>query len=182
MIYSIMPSIISAILILLLIPLAALADISGSSVEMEEPASQIAGIGELVTFRFKVTNASVDMNWIANIQFSFPACCTVTTMSFDDSEASNDWAFEYVGIGTNVADYLDADGGYGEIPGMGEYGWFEMAVRVGQDCPQGETFIHWRLEGDAWGAAPHDLVDLIPLGIQYVPVEEMSWSTVKTVY
>ena len=170
------------LLLALVFPAAARADISGSTVEMEEPASGSAAIGDLVQFRFKVTNASTDLNGIANVQFRFPDCCEVVGMSFDDSEASNDWAFEYVGIGGFVARFEDADQGYGEIIGDGEYGWFMVDLRIHLDCSEGNELIHWLLEGDDYGAEPRDLLGQIPILLVQTPVEGSSWSAVKAGY
>jgi len=182
MIYAIMTK-ARLMLCLLLVPLFARGDISGSTVEMEAPFNGKIPIGGLVEFRFEVTNLSTDLNWIANLIFEFPDCCSVLFMRFDDSQASNaPWAFEYDGIGTSTARYLDADGAYGEIPGNGEHGWFMVTIRASEDCPESLGLVNWILEGDALGAEPHTINGSIPVEFLFVPVEETSFSTIKSGY
>ena len=146
---------------------------------MKSPPGGHVAIGDLVLFRFEVTNASSDLNWIANVTFAFPECCSVVFMRFDDSESSSEWAFELAGIGTSTAQYIDADGNWGEIPGDGEHGWFDVTVRVGEDCPESLDLIEWTLNGDNYGAPPHVLTGAIPISFEVVPVEETSVSALK---
>lgn len=165
-------------------PAPARADLTGSTVELESPVGAI-GVGHAHVFRFKVTNASTDLNWIADLHFAFPACCTVTAMAWDGSAASNGdwWAFDLAGVGTSEAHYTDGDGDqWGEIPGTGEYGWFEVSVDVDAACPLGAAQIDWQLAGDGYGAEPHELAGSIPVTFDITAARDATWSRVKGLY
>ena len=171
------------LLLLLLLSGSASADITGSEVELSLPEGGQGAIGAIVHYRFRVTNASVDNNWIRNLRFTFPDCCRVLEMGWDDSAAQNDWIFRFEGIGTNVAEFLDdAYPLWGEIPPGGEYGWFDIQVRITSGCQEEQQQIDWELEGDDWGSAPHDLSGSIPIQFVLLPVAESNLSSVKAGY
>jgi hypothetical protein len=156
---------------------------------MTAPTGGEAGIGTIMFFYFKVTNNSPDLNWIANVHFTFPDCCTVVSGSYDDSEADNPWDFDFSGMGSSAAHFTDGDDLlYGEIAGAGvggegEYGWFVVEVDVSGDCPEQSVDFLWLLEGDNWGEAPHDLAGSIPMEfIDVSPAAAASWSTLKSLY
>ncbi|MBN2171479.1 MAG: hypothetical protein JW819_09200 [Candidatus Krumholzibacteriota bacterium] len=160
------------------------ADLTGSTVALESPQGLI-GVGHTHVFRFKVTNASTDLNWIADLHFTFPACCTVAAMAWDGSEASNGdwWAFDQAGAGTSAAHYTDGDGElWGEIPGTGEYGWFEVTVDADAACPLGPAQIDWQLVGDGYGDEPHTLDGSLPITFDITAVRGATWTRVKGLY
>ena len=91
--------------------------------------------------------------------------------------------FYFEGIGTNVASFIDDRYVlWGEVPPGGEYGWFDVEARLTGACDEGPVLVRLLLEGDGWGAPPHELDDALPLFFLAVPVESASWSTVKSSY
>ena len=183
-----MRTILSFALLALLLPAPGRADLTGSIVELEQPAGGEVPIGEITVFRFNVTNNSPDYNSIANVIFTFPPCAEVLSGSWDDSAAGNEWIFLFNGVGTNVAAFLDGDDLFtGEINGadvygVGEHGWFDVIVDMGVDCPHQMDAIDWLLDGDAFGSAPHTLAGSIPIHVYDTPVAGTSWSRVKALY
>ena len=160
------------------------ADLTGSTVELESPQGPI-GVGHTHVFRFKVTNASTDLNWIADLHFTFPACCAVAAMAWDGSAATNGdyWSFDLAGAGTSAAHYTDGDGlQWGEIPGTGEYGWFEVTVDAGAGCPLGAAQIDWQLVGDGYGGDPHVLDGSIPITFDITAARDATWTRIKSLY
>ncbi|MBM4117066.1 hypothetical protein FJ251_04870 [bacterium] len=159
----------------------AVADITGSTIVKAEPSGPLA-LGQYVNLRLKVTNASTDFNWITRIDLRFPLCCTVAGMSYDDSPSNGHWVFDMFGVpGTDVS-YIDGAGDeWGEIPG-GDYGYLDLLVNVGEDCPSSER-LWYDLYADGFGDPPHELLNRWTiLTFDEVAVAGTSWSTVKSRY
>lgn len=170
-----------ALLLSLLLAPSARADITGSTVEKAVPSGPLA-LGQYVELRLEVTNASTDFNWISRIDLRLPLCCTVVGMSYDDSPSNGQWVFDMFGVpGTDVS-YIDGAGDeWGEIP-AGDYGYLDLLVHVGADCPSSER-LWYDLYADGFGDAPHELLNRwTVLTFDEVAVEGTSWSTVKSRY
>ncbi len=171
----------AALALALALATPAAADITGSSITKFAPAGAL-GLGQYVPLRLQVTNASPDFNWIARIDLRLPACCTVVGMSYDDSPSGGDWVFDMFGVPGSDVSYVDGAGDeWGEIP-AGDYGYLDLLVHVGADCPASDR-LWYDLYGDAFGEAPHELLNqFLVLTFDEVAVQPASWSAVKSRY
>ena len=171
---------IMTILALFAAPALAERSMAGSYVELLAPSSGCPG--GVYTFEFYVWNGSVDTEWVSNIILTFPDCFTVQGGSWiPDPGASGGFDFILNGIGTNVAAFDDANGGWGEIYGT-EGGTFYVEVLIGDDCPVGPTMIHWFIQGDIYGGEPHFAEGDLDFTIGGTPVEPTSFSNVKALF
>lgn len=159
----------------------AAADLTGSSIEKITPVGPL-GLGRYVPLRLQVTNASPDFNWIARIDLRLPACCTVVTMSYDDSPSNGHWVFDLFGVPGSDVSYIDGAGDeWGEIP-AGDFGYLDLLVHVAPDCPSADR-LWYDLYGDTFGDPPHELLNqFIMLTFDEVPTAPASWSAVKSRY
>ncbi len=174
---------LNTVALLLLLAGPALADLTGSGAELVLPSDAQGAVGAVVHFRFEVSNESVDNNWIQNLTFTFPECCRVVEMGWDDSAAHNDWVFRFEGTGTNVARFLDdAYPLWGEVAPGGVQGWFDVYARITSACSAAAETVEWHLIGDGWGAEPHEVSGSLPIQFILLPVAEANWSTVKAGY
>jgi hypothetical protein len=157
--------------------------IAGSYINLIEPVGPVTTTFTY-TFDFYVWNGSTDAEWITQVWIDFPDSWEIvagTDSYIPDPGAAGPWAFTFSGGGTDVADWWDASGGYGEIYG-GEGGHFYIDVYIGT-WTVGEATIHWHLQGDIYGAEPHFLNGQIQILVEDVtPAEDASWSKVKGLY
>ncbi len=182
MLYGIMKNFL-LIIALLVSVMPAAADLDGSSITKVMPTGPL-GADSYVELRLRVDNTSPDFNWIADIDLRFPSCCTVVAMSYDDDESNGNWVFDLVGVPGSDVSFVDGAGSeWGEIP-AGDHGFLNFTVHVSAACAgRGTGEIRYDLHGDAFGDAPHELLDLIlPLSFQFLPAAENSISTVKALY
>lgn len=172
-------------LVLILLAAPALADLGGSSIVMVNPTGDLP-LGEHVDITLRVSNASPDFNWISRINLRFPACCTVSSMSYDDSPpgSNGNWVFDLEGVPGWDVSYVDGAGDeWGEIP-AGDYGHLELTVHVDESCGgRAADVVEYDLIGDGWGAEPHELMnESFSVTFSFTPVEAASWSTLKALY
>jgi len=159
----------------------AAADITGSTIVQVSPVGAL-GLGQYVPLRLRVSNASPDFNWLTRIDLRLPACCTVAAMDYDDSPSNGHWIFDMFGVPGSEVAYVDGAGDeWGEIP-AGDFGYLDLLVHVGADCPSAAR-LWYDLYGDSFGAEPRVLLNqFIMLTFDEVPAEAMSWSAVKSRY
>lgn len=131
-----------------------------------------------VMFTFYVYNGSPDTEWTAAVTFTFPTCFTVTAGSYNDGGLG--WVFNFAAAG-NVGTFSDGDAGYGEIYD-GDGGYFYVTVDVGAGCPAGPATVHWRQDGDIWGADPHFIEGDVTFTIGGTAAETTTLSSVKALY
>ncbi len=182
MLYTVMKNLL-LIIALLASAAPAAADLGNSGITIVTPTGPLQA-DSYIELRLRIDNASPDFNWIADIDLRFPTCCTVVAMSYDDDESNGNWVFDFVGLpGSNVSFVDGAGNEWGEIP-AGDHGYLDFTLHVGAACAErGTGEIGYDLLGDAFGAAPHELMNLsLPLSFQFLPAAENSISTVKALY
>ncbi len=162
---------------ILAIPAWAGREIENAEVTLVAPTSMAPNT--IYTFEFWVQNASSDAEWITNVEISFPDGFTLypETMGFDEIVAGRPSWDMYVPPIDHTAIWEDNDGGYGEI-----YSLEGTMVRI--DCLTPDTFytdcIYWHLQGDLYGAEPHEVCGCIDFVV--TPVEHVTWGSIKALY
>ena len=139
----------------LLPPWAALASggirsIAGSTVT---PEPDVYTPGRDQDLCFLVWNDSTDAEWLNEIKLAFPMGWIVNDMW--DLAGPNDGGYHYwdiIGINTNVATWLDGDGGDGEQEGQSDH-YFCVDVNV-PGSTSGDQTVIWTLKGDEYGGVP----------------------------
>jgi len=155
--------------------------VAGSTVTLVSPASGVYGDGDSFDIVLDVYNGSTDTEWLNEIVFTFAACFTVNSASIVNIDSGGDFMIDFDGVtGTNVARFLDLDGGWGEIYGESTA---QCTINVTVDgCPDPYVpVIDWHLVGDIFGDEPHEMFgSLIMDGV--VGNDTVTWSNVKAMF
>lgn len=160
-------------------PWAYAQDMTDSYVTLESPTAVVAGATG-VEFTFYVYNGSPDFEWTYEVVFTFPSCFTVVEDSGSYLDGGLGWNFVFSAEG-HVARFTDGDGGYGEIYD-GDGGYFMLRVDVGEDCPSGQSVLHWLQQGDMYGGTPHFVEGTLDFAIAGTATETRTWSSVRSLY
>ena len=172
-----MRSSVIAVLCLLCLAGGVCADLTDSYVMMSGPTEIIPG--ETYTFSFWVQCASPDGEGIADVHVSFPDGYTLYpgTMAYDEIVAGTPSWDMFVPLINHTAIWEDSDGGTGEIlAGEGTTIYIDGIVGV---ISYG-TPIFWCIQGDGAGAGSHEVCGCVQIAV--IPVEAMSWTTIKSLY
>ncbi len=173
-----------ALMAIIAAPVLADRSVDGSYAELVTPDPAIFEPGNVYLCEFFVFNGSFDGEWLVEVDFTFPCCFNVLNGWYDDSQASNDWAFDFFVAGdcNNVAYFMDGDGGNGEIF-ESEGGIFYLEVEVPLECECNLDAIGWYLLGDLWGDEPHETDGFIDIEIcDSTPTGQTDWSMLKALY
>jgi len=153
-------------------------DLSGSTCEVLSPSFLVPGAVNVI--EFLVVNNSPDTEWIADVIFTFPECFEIVGGWYDGSMSNPAASFNFSFAGT-VASFMDGDGGYGEIYGLGDTCLFY--VEVIPTCACGDYLIHWFLMGDIYGAEPHSVEGDVTIAVcDDVAAQDSSWTSLKSLY
>ena len=118
--------------------------------------------GQVNTWTFSVTNMSVDSEWISGVMISFPD--GVDVVSVTDFYGGTGGPLEWDGVsgdGVDVNWFGQSTYGYGLLRD-GETATCEIEVEINQGFT-GNLTMEWRVNGDEYGAAPHDIFGEITL-------------------
>lgn len=164
---------------LLAMPALAEPDMTGSYAEMLAPAK--ANPGDTPTYEFYVHNGSPDFEWTTEARFVFPETFHITEGWFDDGGAGWSFDFSISGDFDNIAHFLDADGGYGEIiNGTGGHFYVTLYITPNSGC--GPYLVQWIQYGDGWGSPPHWIGGDLYHVLCASPNDENTFSSVKSLY
>ena len=166
---------------LLLVSSPALADMSGGTAEILGPG--MVNPSTIVTFMIEVTNGSSDGEATSAVHFRFPETFNVLEGWVDDR--GQGWSFAMMPSGSynERSIFYDADDDLarGEIlPGQSGTFYIRVAVTGSTDC--GIYDIGWKQYGDNQGKNPHYVLSSIPYDVCGIAVEEISFSSVKSLY
>lgn len=158
---------------------AAFAEVENSDVALLSPAE--VSIGATQTFTFVVTCASSDGEAISDVHVSFPDGFTLYegTMAYVPIVADPlrpDWTM-YVPPVDHTGIWEDANGGTGEVFNTESC---QISIDVTAPIELTGTPVFWCVFGDSTGAEPHSKCGCVDL--DYTPVRETSWTTVKALY
>jgi hypothetical protein len=112
--------------------------------------------GETVTWTFTAYNMSEDDEWIEGLMISFPDGVNVVEVT--DFIGGTGGPLEWDGVsgdGVDVNWFGETPSGYGRLRD-GEMASAEVTVEINQGFT-GQLNLEWRLNGDGYGAEPHDL-------------------------
>lgn len=166
-----------ALMALMAGPVMADRSMTGCTVDLIAPTT--ANPGETVTFEFYACNHSPDNEWTSNVIFTFPECFEVLGGSYNDGGIGA--LFNFVNDPIWTAAFMDGDGGWGEI--YQDYCCtFYVEVLITTACECGPVTIGWTQEGDVFGAEPHTVSGELPFVLCGTPVQDSSWSCVKSLY
>jgi len=132
--------------------------ISGRNIEgsMVECNTHHFEPGEIVEWVFSVTNNSADGEWIEGLMIGFPEGVNIVTVS--DFIGGSGGPLEWDGVsgdGVDVNWFGETPSGYGRLRD-GETATCEVGVEISSGFT-GSLNMEWRLNGDGYGAEPHDL-------------------------
>ena len=144
-------------------------------------APEIIFPGETKTFEFYTCNDSPDGEWATEVQVRFPDNWNVIAGWYDDLGQGWDFDFMIDGEFGQYGRFLDADGERGEIQD-GQCGYFYITVSLHLNVDCIPVQLRAKQYGDGWGAEPHYFADYLGYLLCVIPVEEGSWSTVKSLY
>ena len=170
------------ILVLALVAIAAapaLADRSmvGGTCTVLSPAFLVPETVNVI--EFAVLNGSTDTEWTSWVDFTFHDCFEITGGWFDATGISGPGNFGFSWTG-QVATFMDADGGYGEMYGGDTVLFY---VEVIPHCECGDYLVHWFQQGDIWGADPHFVEGDVTVTVcDVTATQDSSWTSLKSLY
>ncbi len=168
---------VAAVLCVLFLAGVASADMTGCSVVCTMPTE--VRPGEACSFCFRVQNGSPDGEGIASIRMSFPDGYALypETMACDEIVPGRPCWNMFIPSIDHTAIWEDSDGGTGEIlAGEGTTIYIDGIVGI---ISYG-TPIFWCIQGDGAGAGFHEVCGCVHIAVS--PVEEISWTTIKSLY
>ncbi len=118
--------------------------------------------GQVVTWNFSITNNSIDDEWIEGAMIDFPD--GVNIVSVTDFIGGSGGPLEWDGVsgdGVEINWFGETQNGYGRLRD-GETAYCDIEVEINQGFT-GELMMEWRINGDGYGAPPHDLFGEIVL-------------------
>jgi hypothetical protein len=111
--------------------------------------------GRSAFFCATALNASTDLEWLDAVSLTFPSgWIPVCDWQAATDSCENPVAFDCIAAG-QIIQYLDNDGGYGEV--YGGCNWSFCLTLNAPGGASGSQSVAWALSGEVYGSPPHDV-------------------------